>query len=262
MKLKHNIKGMTIAESIAGFAVLTLVLALLYSNFLVAGRIFSQGEKVEQTNQGAFTEVELMNATSSSVFISVPLGGKTMKFSAKFYSAGNKDDGSALYSLVSSAANDNAVALSMRENFYTWKEKIDATSPADRVLLGYPKATDNSSMRKWLAANVYHDTWPELSEGFYNHLVSDYGLSKGTYYVMPYNTPPGTDAEVNCFVYASTSPGINGAGENWSGVRMIFDHGEKAWYVGVGFGKDIMIAGKTWAVVRQEMDTKGWVRVV
>lgn len=104
--------------------------------------------------------------------------------------------------------------------------------------------TSNDVIRKYLVNEKYGGTWPVKN------------INGVDLYIQPYchlyNVAPTTS---NIFIYGSKNVKDTST-NNWN-VNYIYDMDAKSWYT----GEKIMIANKSWATVKGEMQSKGWIKV-
>ena len=245
--LLRDCRGMTLMESICGLAILTVVLATIYGSFLVAQRVFGDGDAAEQGGQGAFAQVELGTASEQAYTLTLPLGGRDLHLDGVLQQAGSAEDGTALYAFYLGEAGGKDFVGNVRETYVHWKSLFDGMTPAERVAAGYPQNSDNSSVRNWLRENIYGGTWPTMPKDF----LERNGLPDQTYYVQPFYEARtgGGDLEANTIIFAKTEQG-----DGWF-VGLIYDHEEKVWYRKKSGGFTI---NNTWAMVKAEIHGGAW----
>lgn len=99
---------------------------------------------------------------------------------------------------------------------------------------------NNDSIRKILK-NANGGKWPELTVAGKNEKL----------YVMPY-----TDTTSNqTFIYAKNQE------TGWHDVSYIYDNTEDVWYSSPNKNSNIMVAGKSFDSVKNEMNTKSWIKL-
>lgn len=111
-----------------------------------------------------------------------------------------------------------------------------STNPSYRI-------AHNDSIREYLVNEKFDGTWPMKN------------INGVDLYIQPYCDIKSTPTTSNIFVYGSTII-KDTSGKNWN-VNYIYDMDAKSWYTGNTIG----IANKSWATVKGEMQSKGWIKV-
>lgn len=258
----QNRRGTTLIEAATGLLILTFVVVSIYSGFVVAQKIFGDGDTREEQGQDSYGKIESGSADAEGTeAVFLPLGDQKVSFRGQYVKSGDASKKAVLYSFETGSTSN--FADNVRNTFIYWKLRIDAATPEERKELNYTsKWTDNSTMRKWLWTEIYGGNWPILPTEFLERYLTDVekkneqnGLLAGPVYVQPYNTPTVNDVEQNCFVFASTTQK-----DHWY-IRMIYDHEEHAWYYRTA-GYSSEMVGKEWAYVKAMIHTSDWRKLV
>ena len=240
-------RGTTLMESICGLAILAVILVAIYGTFLVANRAFGDGDRAEKNSQEAFAEIELGTASERTYTLTLSLGGHSLRFEGIYQEAGKAEDGTVLHAVNWGEAEDKDFMRNVRETYVYWKTLLAGMTPAERVAAGYPRNSDNTSVRTWLRENVYGGSWPTMPQSF----LSKNGLPEGSYYIQPfYEARTGNDdPETNTIIFAKTDQA-----DGWY-VGLVYNHEEKVWYHKLRGGYSIT---NSWETVKAELHSGGW----
>ena len=235
--------GMTLVEAMGGLVILALSLVLIYSGFLIADKIFNDGDDLELQSQGAFASLEKGTAIGSDATVSVPLGSETVTFAGQYMEVSEEGTKISLYSFETTQTD--TVADGVRETFMYWLNIFTAMTESERVANGYPRFISNSACRNWISQNIYDNAWPTLSAQF----LEQNGITGTTLYVQPYYYAATGDV----FIFAKT-----GVGDGWY-TRFVYDHEEQTWYLYSGGGISV---NQSWATIKTSIHTSSWSKMI
>lgn len=240
-------RGVTLVEASCGLLIVSMILVSIYSCFLIAQKNFGQGDEYEQAAQSNFAQLEQGEIQSASAGeISVPIGNTVLSFSGRYLSADSNGKAGAVHSFETLQNSASGV----RESYIQWKLLLDQMTDVERVEAGYPRWTDNSSLRNWIRADFYGGNWPTIPEP----VLSGTGLSATIYYIQPYFYSGAGDVKTNCFIFANTTQG-----NNWN-ASLIYDHTEQAWYRRID-NRTFGVVNMTWSQISAEIHTSAWVKL-
>ena len=155
-------RGTTLVEAATGLLILTFIVVSIYSGFVVAQKIFGDGDTREQEGQDSYGKIESGHADAEgaeSIFL--PLGDQKVSFRGQYVKSGDASKKAVLYSFETGSTSN--FADNVRNTFIYWKQRIDAATPEERKELNYTSSmTDNSTMRGWLQKEIYGGNWPVL----------------------------------------------------------------------------------------------------
>lgn len=242
----NNRRGVTLVEASCGLLIVSMILVAIYSCFLIVQKNFGQGDEYEQAAQSNFAQLELGDDQSAaSGELSLSLGAATVSFHGRYLSTGTGGQGGALHSFETQQNS----ATGVRDAYIQWKLLMDGMTDAERVAAGYPRWTDNSSLRDWMRTNLYDGNWPTVPEA----LLAGTGLPS-TLYVQPYFYSSAGDVNTNCFIFANAAQG-----NNWN-AYLVYDHTEQAWYRRSD-NRTYGVSNKTWAELQAEIHSSAWVKL-
>lgn len=271
MKVKKNIKGMTLTEVMAGAAILLIASLMLASGFGMVIRIMHQGDLIKNAGQLAFgvadgasntdKKVEDSGVSGGNVEITLDSGKKiTAKGSYRSYSVGESP-----YARFEVLDNTEDVAYTL------WLQIEDAylfglslNSKEEREQWGFNGwGVENDGLRRYLYTHVYNKSWPV----FPNELLERNGIqTTATYYMQSRyfaNAQKANggiyDPELCALTFARTDP----SGSSGWNAPLVYDQTTRTWYYKKVGGSSIVSqdpAGGTGAkaILEQVRNSSEW----
>ncbi len=230
--------GTTLVEAVVGLAVLVLILLMLYGGFLVANRVFGEGNAFRSEVEAAFADLEKGAARTEEAAINLALAGSTVTVAGRYEMAGEAGTKTALYAF--SPLEREKAAPNLRAACLEWLGIFTAMSQAERAANGYPGAVNNENLRAWVRDHGYGGSWPSLDKAF----LQRNGLAAETVYVKPFYD----EARDEVYVYAKGDETPGGA------ARFVYHHEENAWY----YRESGVAMNLPWPVLRSQLAAADW----
>lgn len=195
----------------------------------------------ESENQALLTEV--LNNKDSEYFSTTPECPDDGNYLVESYTTESVNEAYRVKCTVHSETKSTIPVqiLDQINDLRTNPDKYQQFNPkgSDKKLTEY-QLGNNDEIRKILK-NANEGKWPKLTIA---------GKSEQLY-VMPYFD--STSQEI--FVYARNKE------TGWNDVNYIYDNTENVWYVSPNKDSKIMIANKSFDTVKNEMNTKKWIKL-
>lgn len=235
--------GMTLIEGVTGLAILAGALVLIYSGFVVAGKVFKNGDDWQDQTQSNYAELEKGTGEETLKELQLKFGDKTINIDGEYQEAGSDSNATGLISYEVNSIS--RVPGGVRDSYIYWITKFKTMTSQELNEKGYPVYHSNDTVRNWLSQNQFEGKWPILPESFIKR--NKITPPSSPLYIQPYwDAKTGRSGDV--FVFAVTS-----LGGNWY-TGYIYNHEERAWYHGPSFS----ISDHSWAEVKDAMKEKGW----
>lgn len=229
--------GTTLVESLCGLVIISLIFVTIFSGFVVAGKIFGDGDTRENNSQGSYSDIESGEAmTYNTKMLTLNLGSQKITFQGDYIQSGEESQKAALYSFETKSTSN--IADNVRDTYINKQAYIAGLTQAQKLEIGYTAGNNltNSPVRDWIRKNIYNGTWPTMPKDFLERYLTEEekvnerkngGLLSDsvTIYVQPYTYHLVNIPKINCYVFAGPN-----YGDNWNNIKLIYDHESKVWY--------------------------------